>query len=63
LVAALQHGGPEQRPRLSTEQRTALLQDCLDDIAHLEDVLGESFDDWRSAQGRGSFKERAVTPG
>lgn len=59
LVSALQRGGPEQRPRLSTEQRTALLQDCLDDIAQLEEVLGESFQDWRSPQGRGSFKERA----
>lgn len=63
LVAALQHGGPEQRPKLEPEHRTALLQDCLDDIALLEDVLGESFQDWRSAEGRGSFKERTVKAG
>ncbi|MFL6026701.1 MAG: sulfotransferase family protein [Friedmanniella sp.] len=58
LVTALQHGGPEQRPRLSTEQRTALLDDCADDITTLEAVLGESFEDWRSPSGRGSFRER-----
>lgn len=60
LLAALQSGGAAQRPRLTTEQRTALLQDCHDDIAHLEEVLGESFQDWRSPQGRGSFAERSA---
>ena len=30
--------------------------------AVLEEVLGESFADWRSAVGRGSFKERAAKP-
>lgn len=58
LVAALQHGGQEQRPRLTSDQRGALLGPCLDDIAVLESVLGESFDDWRSTIGRGSFKDR-----
>jgi hypothetical protein len=61
LVAALQHGGQEQRPKLGSEQRSVLLEECLDDIALLESVLGESFDDWRSTTGRGSFKER-LTP-
>jgi len=60
LLAALQHGGQQQRPRLSSEQRQALLGPCLDDIALLESVLGESFDDWRSTVGRGSFKERVA---
>ena len=59
LVAALQHGGPAQRPRLSEEQRSALLDDCVADIALLEDVLGESFADWRSPAGRGSFTDRS----
>jgi len=59
LVAALQHGGPGRRPRLQPEQREALLADCLPDIALLEEVLGESFQDWRSTTGRGSFVERA----
>ena len=34
------------------------MAECLDDIALLEQVLGESFEDWRSATGRGSFAER-----
>ena len=59
LTRALQHGGPDRRPTLTPEQRGELLQDCLDDIEVLEKVLGASFDDWRSATGRGSFAERA----
>jgi hypothetical protein len=62
LVSLLQHGGRSQRPKLAPEQRTALLGDCLDDIALLEQTLGESFEDWRSAAGRGSFAERTQTP-
>ena len=60
LVRLLQHGGATQRPRLAPEQRRALLGDCLDDIALLEQTLGESFEDWRSEAGRGSFAERAA---
>jgi hypothetical protein len=58
LVSLLQHGGPTQRPKLASVQRTVLLEDCLDDISLLEQTLEESFDDWRSAAGRGSFAER-----
>ena len=58
LVAALQQGGLRQRPRLAPEQREGLVAECLDDIARLEQVLGESFNDWRSVTGRGSFVER-----
>ena len=58
LVAALQQGGSRQRPPLATEQRSALLTECLDDIARLEQVLGQSFEDWRSVTGRGSYSER-----
>jgi hypothetical protein len=61
LVGLLQRGGPTQRPKLAAEQRTALLGDCLDDIALLEHTLGESFEDWRSAAGRGSFAERTAS--
>lgn len=60
LYRALQHGGPERRPRLAPEVRAELVQDCLDDIGLLEDVLGESFADWRSSAGRGSFRERTA---
>jgi hypothetical protein len=60
LVEALQLGGASQRPKLAIAQRTALLAECEDDIVTLERVLGESFDDWRSAGGRGSFAERTA---
>jgi hypothetical protein len=60
-MSLLQHGGHTQRPKLAAEQRMALLGDCLDDIALLEETLGESFEDWRSAAGRGSFAERTWT--
>lgn len=58
LVNLLQHGGHTQRPGLAAEQRIALLGDCGNDIALLEQILGESFQDWWSASGRGSFAER-----
>jgi hypothetical protein len=61
LVAALQQSGLKQRPRLAPEQREGLVAECLDDIARLEQVLGQSFDDWRSVTGRGSFAERSRT--
>jgi hypothetical protein len=60
LLAALQYGGSMQRPKLGAEQRSALLGDCAADITVLEQLLGESFQDWRSATGRGSFAERAA---
>jgi hypothetical protein len=63
LASLLQRGGPTQRPKLAAERRTALLRDCIDDIALLEQTLGESFEDWRSAAGRGSFAERTATAG
>lgn len=60
LVRMLQRGGPIQRPKLAPEQRKALLGDCADDISLLEQTLGESFEDWRSVEGRGSFAERTA---
>jgi Sulfotransferase family len=61
LLNLLRHGGSTQRPKLAPEERTALLGDCLDDIALLEQTLGQSFEDWRSNVGRGSFAERTQT--
>ena len=58
---ALQYAGPERRPKLAPEVRTELVKECLDDIGLLEEVLKESFDDWRSSAGRGSFKERTAS--
>ena len=63
LLAALQFRGPMQRPKLGLEQRSSLLGDCADDITLLEKVLGESFQDWHSATGRGSFAERVTATG
>jgi hypothetical protein len=60
LERLLQHGCHTQRPKLAAEKRSALLADCLEDIALLEQTLGESFDDWRSSAGRGSFAERTA---
>jgi Sulfotransferase family len=62
LIDALQRGGPDKRPQLDPEARARLVEGCLDDIGLLEDVLKESFDDWRSASGRGSFRERQEKP-
>ena len=61
LYRALQYGGPERRPKLAPEVRAELVKECLDDIGLLEEVLKESFDDWRSSAGRGSFKERTTS--
>jgi hypothetical protein len=58
LLSALQRGGDAHRPRLSVEQRSTLLQGCDDDITILEELLEESFADWRSPTGRGSFAQR-----
>jgi hypothetical protein len=63
LLAALQFRGPMQRPKLRVEQRSSLLGDCADDIELLEQLLGESFQDWHSATGRGSFAERVTATG
>ena len=63
LLAALQFRGPKQRPKLAVEQRSTLLGDCADDIALSEAVLGDSFQDWHSATGRGSFVDRVEASG
>jgi hypothetical protein len=48
------------RPELTPDQRRRVLEPLLDDIALLERLTGESFEDWRSDVGRGSFATRAV---
>ena len=59
LLAALQFRGARHRPALAPEQRTELLGEVAEDIALLEEVLGESFQDWRSTTGRGAYAARA----
>lgn len=58
LRRALQREGA-RRPTLDVETRRAVMALVQDDIAILEDVLGESFEDWRKDRGRGEFRARA----
>ncbi|SDJ04247.1 Sulfotransferase family protein [Frankineae bacterium MT45] len=57
LRAAL-HSGGGRRPQLTVDQRREALTRFVDDIGLLEEVLGRSFDDWRSDAGRGEFSQR-----
>ncbi|MGZ4436393.1 MAG: sulfotransferase family protein [Nocardioidaceae bacterium] len=58
LVAQLHQRGNPARPRLSPEQREALRAPFLEDIALLEKVTGESYDDWRVHRDGDSFHTR-----
>ncbi|MGY1672292.1 sulfotransferase [Geodermatophilus sp. SYSU D00710] len=57
LLAAL-HAGRAPRPPLPVEVRHEVLVPLLPDIALLEELTGESFDDWRRDTGRGDFRSR-----
>ena len=57
-LRSARHQGGGRRPKLTVEQRRGALGRFVDDIALLEDVTGESFDDWRSGAGRGEFSLR-----
>lgn len=59
LLTVLHRGGG-QRPRLSIEDRRALLPYFAQDIALLESLTGESFADWRRETGRGGFVDRTA---
>jgi hypothetical protein len=58
LISQLHRGGDQSRPRLTPEQRAALLAPHLEDIALLEEITGESFDQWRTYRDGGSFQTR-----
>lgn len=58
-LLALRHRGGVARPRLTALERRAVLEPLLPDIALLEQVTGESFDDWR----QDTSVEPAVTTG
>lgn len=62
LYKALQYGQSDQRPRLAPEIRAELVEDFSEDLTLLERLLGQSYADWRSSSGRGSFKDRAPGP-
>ena len=57
LLAAL-HAGGAARPPLPVEVRREVLEPLLPDIELLEELTGESFDDWKGDTGRGHFGSR-----
>jgi hypothetical protein len=57
LVAAM-HVGGISRPTLPVTVRREVLEPLLPDIALLEELTGESFEDWRGDTGRGGFRSR-----
>lgn len=61
LVKLLHSGGDPVRPKLTEEQRTALREPFLEDIALLEEVTGQSFDTWRKHRDGDSFHSRRST--
>jgi hypothetical protein len=58
LISQLHKGGDSSRPGLTPEQRELLLAPHLEDIALLEEVTGESFEQWRTYRDGGSFESR-----
>jgi hypothetical protein len=61
LISQLHRGGDAARPKLTPEQRTTLLEPHLDDIALLEEVTGESFEQWKTYREGGSFDSRRAS--
>lgn len=57
LLWALQRS-PEHRPELAPEARERLVARVADDIARLEQVTGQSFQDWTGERGRGTYSVR-----
>ncbi len=58
LISQLHKGGDPSRPKLAPEHREALLAPHLDDISLLEEITGESFDQWRTYREGSSFESR-----
>ena len=61
LISQLHRGGEPTRPRLTPEQRTALLEPHLEDIALLEEITGESFEQWKTYREGRSFESRRLS--
>jgi hypothetical protein len=59
LIAAL-HAGRAPRPTLPVEVRREVLAPLLPDIEVLEELTGESFEDWKGDTGRGDFRSRSA---
>ena len=54
------HRDGVHRPALTSWERREVLGPMLEDIALLERLTGDSFEDWRGDQGRGSFAGRVT---
>jgi hypothetical protein len=57
-LLSILHSGGATRPLLDPELRLELVASFADDIALLQTVTGESYQDWMHHEGRGSFTER-----
>jgi hypothetical protein len=58
LIGQLHQRGKPARPRLTPEQGESLRAPFLEDIALLEELTGESFDDWRTHRAGNTFHTR-----
>jgi len=58
LISQLHKGGDSARPKLTPEQRELLVAPHRADIELLEQVTGESFEDWKGYRDGGSFESR-----
>jgi hypothetical protein len=58
LIGQLHQRGNAARPRLTPEQGEALRTPFLEDIDLLEELVGESYDDWRAHRDGDSFHTR-----
>ena len=56
LISQLHKGGDPSRPKLTPEQREVLLAPHLEDIALLEELTGESFEQWKTYREGSSFE-------
>jgi hypothetical protein len=63
LIGQLHNGGKPARPKLSPEQRASLLHPFLPDIALLEQITGESFEQWRLHRDGDTFHSRRQAVG
>jgi hypothetical protein len=60
LLGQLHRGGQAARPKLTPEQRNELLKPHLEDIALLEEVTGQSYQDWRGHRDGETFQSRRI---
>jgi hypothetical protein len=61
LVDQLHRGGEAARPKLTPAQRNELLKPHREDIALLEQVTGQSYQDWLGYRDGGTFDSRRVS--